>query len=96
MKSVVTGHVGHVRFHLNAVSGPVGCHAVIDGTSGTASDGIVEFTYTDRTAVLKTLTTGGNLHHYNVSGCDGLFRNGAPVTLSAAFTVSPKQAITSS
>ena len=70
MKSVVTGHVGHVRFRLNAVSGPVGCHAVIDGTSGTAGDGIVEFTYTDRTAVLKTLTTGGNLHNYN-PGCYG-------------------------
>ena len=94
-KSVVTGRVGHVRFRLKAVSGPVGCHAVIDGMSGTTSDGIVEFTYTDRTAVLRTLTTGGNLHYDNVSSCDRLFRNGDPVTLSATFTAGPKQAITS-
>jgi hypothetical protein len=45
--------------------------------------------------VLKPLATGGNLHFYSVSGCLGLFINGDPVTLSATFTVSPKQAITS-
>ena len=92
---VVTGRASHVRFRVKSVSGLVGCHAVIDGTSGTASDGVVKFTYTDRTAVLRTLTTGGNLHYYSVIGCDGLFHTGDPVAAGAAFTVSPEQAITS-
>ena len=41
------------------------------------------------------LTTGGNLHAYNVSGCAGILSNGDPVTISATFTLSPKQTITS-
>jgi hypothetical protein len=90
-KGMVTGSFRHIQIKL---AGP-SCAAVIDGTSSTASDGIVEFTYTNSSAVLKPLATGGNLHFYNVSGCFGLFINGDPVTLSATFTVSPKQAITS-
>ena len=46
---------------------------------------------TDRTAVVKTLTADGNLQYYNVSGCDGPFRNGKPVTLSVIFTGGPKK-----
>jgi hypothetical protein len=88
---VATGSFSHIEIRL---AGP-SCAAVIDGTSAAASDGIVKFTYTNSTAVLKPLATGGNLHFYNVSGCLGLFLNGDPVTLSATFTVSPKQAITS-
>lgn len=70
-----------------------GCTAVIDGTSGTASDGQVRFTYNGRLAVLAT---GGNLHFWNVSaGCLGAFRTGDPATLSGTFTVSPAQVISS-
>jgi hypothetical protein len=87
----VTGSISHV--HVN-VSGEQ-CSAVVDGTSGTAGNGIVKFTYADSTAKLKVLTTGGNLHFHNVNGCAGLVRNGDPATLSTKFTVSPKQAITS-
>jgi hypothetical protein len=89
---VAAGSISHI--HIN-VSSP-GCGAVIDGTSAEASDGIVKISYTNSTAKLKTRTTGGNLHFYNVAGCLGLFITGDPVTVSAAtFTASPKQAITS-
>ncbi len=46
---------------------------------------------------LTVLTTGGNLHYYDVSSCRLFpgFSDGAPATLSATFAVSPKQAITS-
>jgi hypothetical protein len=90
-KGIATGSFRHIQIR---VAGP-SCAAVIDGTSGTASDGVVKLTYTNSTAALKPLATGGNLHFYNVSGCLGLFINGDPVTLSATFTMSPKQAITS-
>jgi len=88
---VVTGSISHMRIRL---VGP-GCSAVIDGTSATASDGHVKFSYSNGTGHLKTLTAGGNLHFYSVMGCAGLFNNGDPMTISANFTVSPKQAITS-
>jgi hypothetical protein len=68
---------------------------VIDGTSSTASDGIVRFTYTNSTATLRVLPNGGNLHFYNLSGCAGLFTGGDPVTISGKLSVSPKQTITS-
>jgi hypothetical protein len=88
---VAAGSFSHI--HIN-VSSP-GCRAVIDGTSAEASDGIVKISYTDSTAKLKTRTTGGNLHFYNVAGCLGLLLTGDLVTVSGTFTVSPKQAITS-
>lgn len=87
----VTGSISHL--HIGVFKPD--CHALVDGTSGTAGDGIVRFTYTNSTAKLKALTTGGNLHFYNVQGCAGLFRNSDPATVSATFPVSPKQVITS-
>ena len=54
-----------------------------------------KFGYTDGTGRLTTLTTGGNLHFYNVTGCAGLFNNNDPLTISGTFPLSPKQAITS-
>jgi hypothetical protein len=88
---VATGTVSHLRI---TVSNP-GCSGVIDGTSATASDGLVRFHYTDSTGNLTVLTSGGTLHFYNVRGCAGLFNRGDTATLSATFTLSPKQAITS-
>ena len=88
---LVTGNLSHLQI---ALSGP-SCTGVIDGTSGTASDGTVEFRYTHSTSRLKLLTTGGNLHFYNVRGCAGLIRTSDPATISATITVSPKQTITS-
>jgi hypothetical protein len=87
----VTGSISHLHI---GVSEP-GCRAVVDGTGGTAGDGIVRFTYTNGTATFKALTTGGNLHFYNVRGCAGLLRNGDKATVSGTFPVSPKQVITS-
>lgn len=87
----VTGTVSHLRI---IVAAP-GCNAVLDGTSATASDGLVKFRYTDSTGKLTVLTGGGTLHFYDVSGCAGLFQSGDPATLSATFTLNPKQAITS-
>ena len=91
---VVTGSVSHIRILLKSRVGEP-CSAVIDGTSGVASNGIVTFTYTNSTARLKVLTTGGNLHFYKVRSCAGVINNGDPATISATLTVSPKQAITS-
>ncbi len=88
---VVHGTVSHIQITLAGD----GCTAVIDGTSGTASDGKVRFTYTDSTGQLTVLTTGSNLHYYDVSDCLGLINSGDQVRLSATFTISPKQAITS-
>jgi hypothetical protein len=88
---VVTGHLSHVQAKL---AGP-SCRAVIDGTSGTASDGIIRFTYTNSTATLRALRSGGNLHFYHLSGCAGLFAGGGPVTISGELSMSPKQTITS-
>jgi hypothetical protein len=88
---VVTGHLSHIQAKL---AGP-SCRAVIDGTSGTAGDGIVRFTYTNSTATLRVLPNGGNLHFYHLSGFAGLFTGGGPVTISGKLSVSPKQTITS-
>jgi hypothetical protein len=45
---------------------------------------------------IKVRTTGGNLHFYDVSaGCLSVFRDGDPAALSAAYAVTPEQAITS-
>jgi hypothetical protein len=89
---VARGTIGHLQITLSGQ----GCTAVIDGTSGTASDGRVVVRYTDSTGRLKLLTTGSNLHYYDVSsGCLGLVNSGDPVTLSVTYAVTPKQAITS-
>ncbi|MBO0825931.1 MAG: hypothetical protein J2P27_19065 [Actinobacteria bacterium] len=88
---VATGNLSHAQLKL---AGP-GCSAVIDGTSGTASDGIIRFTYTTSTATLKVLPKGGNLRFYNLSGCAGLFAGGDPATISGKLSVRPKQTITS-
>lgn len=57
--------------------------------------GVVKFSCSDRTGVLQVRATGGNLHFYNVQGCAGLINTGDSASISATFTVSPKQAITS-
>ncbi len=88
---VLTGSLSRLRMHFSSPS----CTAVIGGTSVTASDGTVKFGYSGRTGVLQFRAFGGNLHFYNVQGCAGLINTGDSATLSATFTVSPKQAITS-
>lgn len=94
---VAAGTVSHIALTVAVVSNPPGCHAVVDGTSATAGNGRVAFKYTRSAGQLTVLSTGGNLHYYDVSSCRFFpgFSDGAPATLSATFAVSPKQAITS-
>jgi hypothetical protein len=88
---VAMGSLSHLQI---AFSGP-GCTAVIDGTSGTAGDGTVPVRYTNSTGRLRTRATGGNLHFYKVLGCAGLINTGDTATISAIYTMSPAQVITS-
>lgn len=72
------------------------CSLVIDGTSGTANDGKVAITYTNKTHKLAILPTGGNLKVYNVSGCLGAVSNGDSGTIKSSYGVTPAQTITGS
>jgi hypothetical protein len=87
---VTTGFINGIK---STLSGP-GCSATVAGTTAT-SKGKVKVTYTDSTGKLKVLTTGGNLHVFNVSGCSGLINTGDATQFSGTYTVSPKQTITS-
>jgi hypothetical protein len=89
---VTTGTITHIDATL---SGP-SCSADVDGTSANSHTGKVKATYTNSTGKLKILTTGGNLHIYDVSGCAGLINSGDASTFSATYTVTPKQTITGS
>jgi hypothetical protein len=86
-----TGNINGIKSSL--VGGP--CSLTVGGTTAT-STGKVKLTYTNSSGKLKVLTTGGNLHVWNVSsGCAGLINTGDPTTFSGTYTVSPKQTITS-
>jgi hypothetical protein len=95
--NAATGVVRGTISHLQIITGSgVGCTFVIDGTGASAHDGQVAFSYSDSTGQLTVLTTGGNLHIYDVtSGCLGLVHSGDPAALGVTYTVTPKQAITS-
>ena len=86
-----TGSISKIKSSL--VGGP--CSLTVGGTTAT-STGKVKVTYTNSNGKLKVLTTGGNLHVWNVSsGCAGLINTGDPTTFSGTYTVTPKQKITS-
>ena len=88
---VTTGRIGKIH---GSISGPL-CSATVDGSSATANDGTVRAHYKNATGKLTVLTTGGNLHIYNVSGCFGLINSGDTATFSGSYTITPKQAISS-
>ena len=88
---VSRGTISHLML---ALTGPA-CSALVNGTSGTTSDGVVAVKYSKATGKLKVLPAGGNLHWYHVSGCAHLVGNDDPATLSAAYAISPPQTITS-
>ncbi|HET7246730.1 MAG TPA: hypothetical protein VFJ07_18030 [Streptosporangiaceae bacterium] len=90
-QGVVTGTISHMRIGMVTTQ----CTAVIDGTGATARDGHVRFRYAGATGRLTVLTPGSGLRLFDVHGCFGLLHDGDPVTISATFTVTPKQAITS-
>lgn len=89
--AVGRGTISHLELML---TGP-GCSAVVNGTSGTTASGVVAVSYANTAGKLTLHPAGGNLHWYQVSGCAGLVADGDPATLSAAYSVSPKQEITS-
>jgi hypothetical protein len=89
---VTTGTITGIDATL---SGP-SCSADVDGTGAGKHNGSVKATYTNSTGKLKVLTTGGNLHVYDVSGCAGLINSGNATTFSATYTVTPKQTIKAS
>jgi len=89
-KGVTTGNITNIH---GSISGPL-CSATVDGTSATANNGTVKAHYKNHTGKLTVLTTGGNLHIYNVSGCFGLINSGDAATFSGAHSLSPKQTIT--
>jgi len=88
---VTTGRIGKIH---GSISGPL-CSATVDGSSATANNGAVRAHYKNATGKLTVLTTGGNLHIYNVSGCFGLINSGDTATFSGSYTITPKQAISS-
>jgi hypothetical protein len=88
---VTTGFISGIH---SVLSGP-SCKATVDGTGASANNGKVKVTYTNSTHKLKVLTSGGNLHVYNVQGCAGLIVSKDATTFSGTYTVSPGQTITS-
>ncbi len=88
---VSQGTISHLQLFL---TGPA-CAAAVNGTSGTTSDGVVRISYANQTGRLTIRPGGGNLHWYHIRNCGGLFADGDPATLSAAYAVSPPQIITS-
>ena len=77
---ILTGVTGQIA----NFSGP-SCSAVIDGTAPGAADGKVRFTYAnDGTFTIKP---AGNLHFYNVSGCNGHISNGDSMTYTAPLLI---------
>jgi hypothetical protein len=88
---VVHGTISHLGITVSMVD----CSFEIDGTAAGASDGIARFSYSDATAKLKVLPTGGNLHIYQVIHCLGLVHTGDAATYTASYAISPAQTITS-
>lgn len=78
-----TGAIHH--FHL-ALTGPA-CSAVIDGTSPTADNGVLPFSWFNGGSGLGTFAKGSNLRAYDVTGCSGFLGSGDPVRILAGYNV---------
>jgi hypothetical protein len=87
---VIHGTISHVEITASLPA----CLFTIDGTAARAFDGIVHFSYSNPTRVLKLLPAGTNLHYYQVSGCAGIVNSGDSAAYLASYTLSPGQAIT--
>ena len=85
---VTTGTISGIK---SLLSGP-GCTANVAGTTAT-TPGKVKVTYTNSSNTLATLTTGGTLHVWNVSGCAGLINSGDPTVFSGSYKVSPTETV---
>jgi hypothetical protein len=69
------------------------CSATVDGTSGTAHNGSVTATFTNKTNTLTVLTTGSTLHIYN-NTCPVIANNDS-VNFTGSYKFTPKTTITS-
>jgi hypothetical protein len=93
-KGVTTGTLTGI--HINFSVPKIGCSAVVDGTKATANNGLVQVTYTNKTAQLAILKAGTKLHLFGVTkGCLGVVKNGDLIAILATYSVTPKQKITS-
>ena len=86
---VVTGTVNHIGM----MTGNAACVAAISGHGKSGFNGIVKFTYNDRTNV--GTFTGENLQVVNEICGAILYHVGDPIRLSASFSMHPAQSITS-
>ena len=77
---ILTGVTGRIA----SFSGP-SCSAVIDGTAPGAGDGRVRFAYANNGDF--TIKPAGNLHFYNVSGCNGHFNSGDSMSYTAPMLI---------
>jgi hypothetical protein len=87
---VASGTLSGIEFVLTGS----GCTADILGPSP-SSTGTVQGTYANGTGQATVLSSGGNLEFWNVAGCAGLFNDGDSATLSATYTITPRQTATS-
>jgi len=87
---VVLGTVTGVKVALTGI-----CAAVVNGSSGSAADGLISAVYNDQIGELTFLTSGSNLHYWHVKNCHQLINDGDPVALTASYMVRPIQDITS-
>ena len=85
---VTTGTVTGVSL---IVSAP-GCSAMVGNPAALSS---VRFSYANGTHKLKLQPSGGNLTFFAVGGCSGKLNNGDPATVSATYTLTPPQILTS-
>jgi hypothetical protein len=88
---VTKGTISKIHFAISSSE----CSAIIDGTSGTAHNGKVHFTFTNKTHILKIVTTGSTLHVYKVNGCLGAISDGDAGNITGSYKTSPAQTITS-
>ena len=87
---VVRGTVSGVSVALTG-----SCQAVVNGSGGPAADGAISAVYNDRIGQLTFLSSGSNLHYWQVQNCAGLINDGDPVALTASYRIRPIQDITS-
>jgi hypothetical protein len=79
---------------IRATASNSSCRATVAGASATTA-GKMKATFTNSTGKMKVLSTGGTLHIWNVQGCLGLVHDGDAATFAGAYTITPKQVITS-
>ena len=90
---VARGTISH--FQINFAPSFIQCTAAVKATGSTTPDGVAPVSYASKTGTVKILTTGSNLHWNHVHQCAGIINNGDAATISASYTISPPQVITS-